>query len=445
MDQQFFESENKKYNDIQIPDSLDFKVRQSIKLAKKKRKSNTAFKVSTAIAAVLAVFIITVNASPQVAKALSSVPLLDKFIAFITLDKGLENAVQKGEYQEINYTAEQNGVKLTITSIAGDRRHIWVGYRLEGKGKLNVSPRIVDAQSNLPLSSIISFPGTNEKEESYYEIGIDEWKEYSNEIKLICEVYKNKTYYNEDGTIHSESNEFDRNNIVATFEIPITLDKKIFKTNTAVIGLEDKELKTDIGILNFYKLTTSTTRTTLEFSLDSEEYKFMSFYNPRLVDSSGKIYSTASSYSSSTGEGRNKIDFQGEISKDSSSLTFKCDGIYYIRAKEDYIVVDFKNKVIEPNSFGFKLIGLQGNQLTIGSDNVSSVSFSDTKDNEGNIVAENDGVSARESNGKRSVEAYFNLKNVTDDKIRLPIFWILDENRKTKSYSIEISAEDNSI
>ena len=41
MKEQFFEKEFKNYNDIKIPDSLDFKVRQSLKLAKnKKRKSN---------------------------------------------------------------------------------------------------------------------------------------------------------------------------------------------------------------------------------------------------------------------------------------------------------------------------------------------------------------------------------------------------------------------
>ena len=37
MKEQFFEKEFKNYNDIKIPDSLDFKVRQSLKLAKNKK------------------------------------------------------------------------------------------------------------------------------------------------------------------------------------------------------------------------------------------------------------------------------------------------------------------------------------------------------------------------------------------------------------------------
>lgn len=428
MNKQSFENEIKKYNAIEIPSSLDLKVKQSLKLAKKKRKSRSAFNFVIGVAALFTIFITTVNIFPEVAKALSSVPGLEKLIHFITFDKGLENAVNKGEYQEINYTEEQNGVKLTITSIAGDSRHLWVGYKLEGEEMLSLKPEIMDLRSNnsIPHFSSISLP--NGKEESFFEIGFGENKEVFNEIKLICEVYENK-------------GKDENNKPIATFEIPITLDDNIFKNSAKDINLENKTLKTEIGMIDFYKLTTSTTRITLEFLLNSEEYKFMSFKNPRLEDKNGKVYSPAGLYSISTMDGKNKIDFQGELQKDNMDIAFKCDGIYYLKAKEDYITVDVKNRLVEPNSFGFKFINLENNQLAIGSDKVASASFNEVKDQEGKTFVKPAGISVstgkdKTGKDKNSMEAYFNVDGTIKDKLRLEITRILDEDKITKPYSI---------
>lgn len=430
MNKQFFESETKKYNAIEIPNSLDLKVKQSLKLAKKKRKSKQALNFVIGVAALFTILITTVNVFPQVAKALSSVPGLEKLIHFITFDKGLENAVNKGEYQEINYTEEQNGVKLTITSIAGDSRHLWVGYKLEGEEMLSLKPEIMDAQSNnsIPHFSSISLP--NGKEESFFEIGFGENKEFFNEIKLICEVYKNK-------------GKDENNKPIATFEIPIKLDANIFKNSAKDINLENKTLETEIGMMNFYKLTTSTTRITLEFSLNSEEYKFMSFKNPRLEDKSGKVYSPAGVYSISTMDGKNKIDFQGELQKDNRDITFKCDGIYYLRSDENHITVELKNRLVEPNSFGFKFINLENNKLTIGSDKVASAGFNEVKDEEGKTIVKSAGISVstgkdKAGKEKNSMEAYFDVDGSIRDKLRLEILSILDEDKKTKPYSITL-------
>ena len=428
MNKQSFEGEIKKYNAIEIPNSLDLKVKQSLKLAKKKRKSKRAFNFVIGVAALFTIFITTVNIFPEVAKALSSVPGLEKLIHFITFDKGLENAVKKGEYQEINYTEEQNGVKLTITSIAGDSRHLWVGYKLEGEEMLSLKPEIMDVQSNnsIPYFSSISLP--NGKEESFFEIGFGENKEFSNEIKLICEVYKNK-------------GKDENNKPISTFEVPITLDSSIFKDNTRVVEIENKDLHIDIGMLNFYKITTSTTRISLEFSLSSDQYEFMSFKNPRLEDKSGKVYSPAGFYSTSTIDGKNKIDFQGELQTDNMGITFKCDGIYYLKAKEDYIIVDLKNRLVEPNSFGFKFINLENNKLAIGSDKVASASFNEVKDQDGKTFVKPAGISVstgkdKTGKDKNSMEAYFDVDGTIKDKLRLEVTWILDEDKMTKPYSI---------
>lgn len=208
-----------------------------------------------------------------------------------------------------------------------------------------------------------------------------------------------------------------------------------------MVEIENKDLHIDIGMLNFYKITTSTTRISLEFSLSSDQYEFMSFKNPRLEDKSGKVYSPAGFYSTSTIDGKNKIDFQGELQKDNMGITFKCDGIYYLKAKEDYIIVDLKNRLVEPNSFGFKFINLENNKLAIGSDKVASASFNEVKDQDGKTFVKPAGISVstgkdKTGKDKNSMEAYFDVDGTIKDKLRLEVTWILDEDKMTKPYSI---------
>ena len=435
MDTQFFNSESKKYNSIEIPISLDTRVRQSLALARKKRIKTKIIKHTSVIAVFFAIFVSTVNIFPQVARALSSVPVLDKLISFISFDQGLENAVEKGALQAVFHSEEKNGVKLTITSIAGDQNHLWVGYTLEGEGKLQLTnPHITDIEDK-PISHFSTIYYSDDSTENYFEIGFVENDKLPSSMKLLCSVNKiDKSEFLQvvDSVPSRESTK------VADFEIPITLDENIIKKDNRLIEINNKTIKTEIGLLNLFKLNTSTTRTSLEFTLSSEEYKFMSFKNPRLEDSSGKVYSSSGAYSSLTKDGKNNIDFQGEIKDEFAGLTFKCDGMYYIKTKEDFITVDLKNKLVEPNSFGFRFVSAKDSQLIIAGDDISTVNFDEVEIETMDNPIRSSGISCRDENGKKSVEVYFDLGKFKGDKLTFKISHLMAENMITKPYSIKL-------
>jgi hypothetical protein len=435
MDTQFFNSESKKYNSIEIPIALDTRVRQSLAIARKKRMKAKIIKSTSVAVVFFAILVSTVNIFPQVAKALSSVPVLDKLISLISFDQGLKNAVEKGALQAVFFSEEKNGVKLTITSIAGDQNHLWVGYTLEGEGELQLTnPHITDIEDK-PIPHFSSIYYSDESTENYFEIGFVDNDKLPSSIKLLCSI--NKTYKSE-LLQAGESAQSRESAKVADFEVPITLDENIFKNDKRLIEINNKSIKTDIGTLNLFKLNTSTTRTSLEFTLSSDKYKFMSFKNPRLEDNLGKIYSTSSAYSSLTMDEKNNIDFQGEINNELAGLTFKCDGIYYIKTKEDFITVDLKNKLVEPNSFGFRFVSLKDNQLIIAGDNISTVNFDEVDAGSKYNPVRSVGVSTRDENGKKSAEVYLDLGEFEGDKLTLKVSHLIAENMVTKPYSINL-------
>lgn len=85
------------YNNIPIPDELDFVVERALKTGKRKKKNN--YKWFSGVAAAAVIFTVGINTSPAMAKALADVPLVGSVVKVLTFT---EFNVEKDNKYEAN-------------------------------------------------------------------------------------------------------------------------------------------------------------------------------------------------------------------------------------------------------------------------------------------------------------------------------------------------------
>ena len=214
------------------------------------------------------------------------------------------------------YEEEKNGVKISISSIVGDRNHMWIFYDLNKDITTTYSEfTLIDNATNEPISAGYAYTLNDNNDGAILEVSLSKEETVSNNIKLLCKVYNGMPLDKQE-------------ELLAEFEVPINLDSKLLNPEIKVIDIKNRSISTDIGEIIFHKLTSTTTTTTLEFDLSSDRYEFMGFENPRLEDSNGN---QSYMYFSETYEpSKSKsVFFQGELKDKIKDLTFKCDGFYY--------------------------------------------------------------------------------------------------------------------
>lgn len=423
----YFDDEKLKYENIEIPEELDFMIKKTLKEGQERRRFKTIYKYGIGIVSTFLVFVLLVNIFPTVAYAMSKVPGLDKLVELVTFDKGFDNAIEEGLVKEINFEEEQNGVKLKLNTIAGDWKRLWVGYEILGEIDLGVDVSVI-SEDVAEWSTFYTEPYsiTNEEggQESYIEISFDKFNE---EFKLEFNIYDNEKY------IESNLNK----EYLASFSVPIKLEEEIFNSELINIPIDNTVINTEIGDIEIVSLKSSKTRSVMEFKLNSDIYDYMTFENPRFIDDKGNEYKISSFYVSK-GVENNFVEFQGEIKEDIKSLTFIFDNLYYAGKDDRKIIVDLKNKVVEKNNYNFEFISLIGNELTLKADFVKSVSFENIILENGDDLISESGTSCigDEDSSEYYVKSYLRINDPNVDKIELKIGWIMKS--KIEGNSIEL-------
>ena len=431
MSKKYFDDEKLQYENIEIPEELDFMVKKALKDGREKRKVKTIYKYGIGVASTFLVFVLLVNMFPTVAYAMSKVPGLDKLVELVTFDKGFDNAVEEGLVKEVNFEEEKNGVRLKVNTIAGDWKRLWVGYEINIEEGYGVDIRIVDKNTGEGIGSIMwsVLDGINPDEnnsENYLEVGFNEFVE---EFVIEFNIYDKK---NELENVLNE-------NYIASFNVPIKLESEIFNSQLRAVNLDNNIVSTEVGDIEIISLKTCKTRTVIEFKLNSNKYDYMNFENPRLIDNEGNEYK-ASSFMEMAKEGSDNryIELQGEIKENIKKLTFKFDSMYYAGKDNRSIMVDLKNKIVEPNDYNFEFEDLIGDELILKAEGVESVSFENIILDNGDDLLSESGVSCigDEDSDEYYVKSYFKLKDTNVDKVELKIFWIMKD--KVNGNSIDL-------
>jgi len=103
------ESAKEKYDNIEIPESLEFHINKQIK---RKNRNKLILKLSSIAASLVIAFIIGVNASPALADEISRIPGLISLVELVRFDKGLKSAVENGYSQKVGESKEDKGIKI---------------------------------------------------------------------------------------------------------------------------------------------------------------------------------------------------------------------------------------------------------------------------------------------------------------------------------------------
>lgn len=435
MNKEYFDKEKQQYENIEIPEELDFMVRTTLKEGRRRKRNKVISRASTFIAAIFLAFVLAVNLFPSVAYAVGLIPGLDRLVELVNFDKGLNNAIDEGLAKEVKFEEEQNGITLKVDGLAGDWKKLWVNYSIDdGTDNQQFSNGIPNYSVELEMKFFdenkeegVSY-GTNslnKDNESYVEIAFPKFIE---SFILEFKVYKNS---GESINIGDERPEL---NYIATFEVPITLDKNIFNSKLNEVTIDNKIIETPVGKIEIESTQSSKSRIVMAFNLKSNIYDYMSFDNPRLVDDKGNEYKPNGSYRSEDINGNKTIEFAGEIKEGIKSLRFECDGVYYARKDNREIVINLKDKYVEPNDYGFTFVSDGEAQLTnsdiiiIKSNDVQSASFNAVNNENGEPIVEEDGMSFTGIEEEDyTTQCYFKVLDKNAEKVTLNVYWVLKD------------------
>lgn len=444
MDKKYFEEEKLEYENINIPEELDFMITKTLKEGREKRKRRIIYKYTSGIVASFLTFVLLVNIFPKVAYAASLIPGIDKLVEFVTFDKGFNNAIDEGLTKNLNYVKEKDGVKLIVNGLAGDYKRLWVDYELIGNDKYDVYIRVIDSITGeeVPVGIGFHYPETGDMKKGYLEIAFQEFVEDFNlEIKVgkrnICDEAV-KIGDNLIAQGNEEGDFFERNNIeyITTFNVPITLEKEVFGDVSKEVKLDNSIMETDIGDIKIKEFETSKTRIVMNFNLESEKYDYMGFENPKLVDDKGNEYPKSSFYFSSNEDGENLIEFSGEIKDDIKSLKFICDGMYYVNKDKMSINVDLLKGYVEENPYGIEFISYKDKILTLKSSEIQGLSFEESLKENGDVLVLSQGQSSHCNVDGEVYEllSYLKIYDESLDRLELKIFSVLKD--KTKEFEV---------
>lgn len=353
------------FENIKIPDKLDYTIENSLKRARKRRRLNFIRNLSTSIAAVFVVFILTVNTSSVFAQTMMKIPIIKNIVELVKFDKGLENAVKEGYINAVDKSAEDKGIKVTVDNIIFDNKRLVILYSIKTeKPCYDVYMRKLKLadEKGKEIEGCTSSYGmlTPNDEHNLFKGSIDvhfmENKQISSIIYLSSDLIDIK--YN------------DRNNyagIEGNWRIEIKIPNYICdQSNNYSI---DKEIL--IGDIKVKIKEASISPTTCEIgvSFKSDKYKSFRLVNARIIDEKGTVYKNYLSTISETSECENKYIFESPLFSKSKHLKLYFDGIYFIPNRDDYITVDIKNnKIIDNAGYGIELkyINNEKNELKLG-------------------------------------------------------------------------------
>ena len=349
-----FNKEKIVYKNIEIPEDLEFLVIKSINEGKK--KNNRIGLIGKIVAASFITIFIALNLFPKFSIVAQSLPIIGKLAQFLTIDKGFNNAVEAGLIQNINYEDEINGIGLKVSNIVGDYKAMWIEYELPEGYNADVKLMDVNEENEIRAVSTHSTEAYG-KSGNYVKV---KFEKFEREFLLVFNVYNAN---------ESES--------LTVFKVPIKLEDK-FNGDLKEININNNLIKTEIGDIEIKTINTSKTTTSMSFILNSDEYNFVKFENPVLIDSKGNEYKVSSSYLKMDNYGNNNIEFEGEV--EDNNIIFKCDGIFYDKKYGKKVIVDLNNELVQDNEYNTTFESYENNILKLKTENVEDIEFKNEDD-----------------------------------------------------------------
>ncbi|MCR1949995.1 DUF4179 domain-containing protein [Clostridium sp. DSM 100503] len=395
------------------------------------RKNRWIKGVSGIVAAIL-IFSLIINFFPSVAYALEKVPIINKLVQIVKMDKaykydkGFENLIENGKYQEINKTVKYDNTEFTVNVIVADDSKMWISYDVKEDPNILWNIEFYNT-NNKPLNWI----DKGNRDKRYAEIDLNEKLE---DFKMVITLYKNNEMFHKRGNEITEEDfpkyleEMDKAKITS-LDLLVELDKNIFNDSLTKEYKVEKNINSDIANIKVEKIEASLSRTKVYLNVENNNnLAKISFKNLRLMDNDNNIYFEASDksifdeviYNLENGKNTIVAELYGGISN-VENIKLICDKISYVKNEDSYITVDLVNKLVEDNNLGITLKNIEENTVVLNVPEGNGVL------NDHNILSDNGDMKFTKVISKNPENEYlYELDNLNCDKLYFEVMKVKD-------------------
>lgn len=429
IDEDLFDNEIKE----KIRKKLNIKIKNESRNDKRINnvKKNKLIKGVGEIVAAILLFSIVINFVPSIAYALEKIPIIDKVVKVVKMDKhkydkGFENLIENGKYQEINKTVKYGNTEFTVNAVVADNSKLWISYDV--KEDTNILWNIEFHNTNdEPLNWI----DKGNRDKRYAEIDLNEKLE---DFKMVITLYKNNEMFHKIGNeiTEEEARKFLEDIYkykITSLDVLVELDKSIFNDSLTNEYKVEKNISSDIDNIKLEKIEDSLSRTKIYLKVENNnDLAKISFKNLILMDSDNNIYFEAADksilnevvYNLEDGENTIVAELYGGISN-IENLKLICDKISYVKNEDKYITVDLANKLVKDNNLGITLKNIEENTVVL------NVPESNVVLNEHSILSDNGDMKFTKVISKNPENEYlYELDNLNCDKLYFEVMKVKD-------------------
>lgn len=326
-------------NDIP-QEELELAVKQGFQRAKnvpkvKKRPYVKRGVWSAVVAAILLISLVTsIRVSPAFANAVASIPGMEKIVALIQDNKGLQAAIDNEYYQQLNHSFEKDGVTLTLDGAIADEQEMIVFYTVkgfnDGEQFQGFLPEITDKEGRTIIM--------RSSADSLYDVD-GKGLEQASKVNVHFLKGVNESEFILKAKLKSDSRSID-------YEIPFSLAKEKMLTTRYPIN---KTVLIEGQKITIKQIEVSPIKVGVHIRVDPSNTKeIFGFEDLRLVDDKGEIWSSITNGLTASGtKGYETVYYlQSNYFEKPLGLTLKFNKLQAIDKDEAYVVIDTEKGMI---------------------------------------------------------------------------------------------------
>ncbi|MEG0439885.1 MAG: DUF4179 domain-containing protein [Solibacillus sp.] len=345
-------------HDIQVPKAQLQQMRQEmLQKVKKEKKRRQRLLSSTLLFVVLFSFVLSIRMSPTIASYVAKIPGFDPIVMkMVSYDKGVKAILDNDYFEEVQATANANGLTVTIVDVFADQSGMVVSYEVDAPfdiGKLRLMEVELFQDGKEVLAS-----------KSYGWIDKEPTQHVEDVIELLME-----------SPMSSHSKEFELifyfdDEKQTKIQIPFTLKNDI---QSEKVITYNKEVDVNGQKFTIEKVRTSPLRIALDISVDpSNTMQLLKLEHLKLIDENGEKWGAIINGISTSGDirdGHFTLYLQSNYFERPKQLTLEISSVYAIPKGQDFIEVDFsKQEVVSKPDYLKWQIDVQGKDVSIYTD-----------------------------------------------------------------------------
>ncbi|RSK27735.1 DUF4179 domain-containing protein [Bacillus sp. HMF5848] len=377
------EKMKKRYNDLEMPPSIDVYIKKGMQQAKKQQNKRKRVQLSLAAAIIfVGVFVSSVSVSPTFANYIRMVPGLEYIVDLVRFDKGLLTAIDNDYVQVINEADEHDNLKLTVDAILADEVQMVLFYTLSSYNPAHEfveleSFRLLDETGNeLEFSATYVSTGKSLQENDKISGNITftyNDKKLPDQLTFRTKIVEGKEAFSRDKELAS------------TWQVPFNVDLEKFSGQKETIDV-NKTIEIEGQKIIIKEVTMYPTRVGVKVKYDeTNDKKIFGFEDIHFEDETGEQWGTISNgfTASILSENEQILYFQSNYLKSPQELYLKFSKVRALDKDDLQVIVDLKNSKIldQPKANILTSVTTDGNHVAfagkVNSEKPISMSFVD--------------------------------------------------------------------